>query len=781
VRNSTEALLRIPDFRAAPAVAALLSIVLENPCSVGAQIPGNAEPSSAESPNGEIIVTARRREERAQDVPIPISVVSGNALEASGQFRVEQLNQVLPSTNIQYNGPRQTSFALRGLGNNPANDALESSMAIYLDNVYLGRASMANLDLTDIDQIALLRGSQGALFGKNTTAGVLSIATRPPSFVPEGSVEASFGDFDSSHIRAIWSQPLVDDQLATRMSVSRSSQDGFVFDTTTGRKLNGYERLGARGQLLWTPAENVSVRFIGDYSEEHSDAGAFVLYSAGPNGGAKYYAAVAAAGASVVYSPDYDVVTLDSRQHFDVSQTGASIEANWLVGGYKLTSISAYRTWRFVPTSDSDYTNLSAIPAAGQQVDDNQWTEELRLASPSYRGLSYVAGLFFLNQHQNNLLFTQYGTDAQAITALQLGNASYVNADTQTAQFLNTHSTSAFGQATFKASDSWEYSVGLRETSEDKNVSLNRSSTGQPGFVSNPNFVAYNSGELTRSDNTGSGLLSASYRFSDPLLAYASFTRGAKSGGINPSVPVPGLSVQSLYFRPEWTDDAEVGLKSTLLNGRLTFNTNLFWVHVQDYQATLLLQPLGGNSFQQILSNIGNVRTEGVETEANGLFGDLTVRLAASFNDAIYLTYHDAPCSAEELAPNLAPGQKICDLSGQPLVGAPRWIVNPGTLYSHRAFDDVKWTAQVDFAWRSKFFGSTDDSQFAQVPSYGLLNLRWGLHSSDARPWAVSLWSNNVCDKRYVLGGLSVASRLYNYIATPGQPRTWGATIQVNF
>lgn len=763
------------------AVAALLAATLPYPVGGYAQFAPNAETSPDEAQPAGITVTTRRRDERAQDVPIPLTVVTGDALEAGGRFRTEQLNQLLPSTNIQYNGPRQTSFALRGLGNNPANDALESSMAIYLDNVYLGRASMANLDLTDIDQIALLRGPQGALFGKNTTAGVLDIETRPPSFEPSGSVEASFGERDYSQLRAVWSGPVHDDALAARLSFARSAQDGFVHDSTTGEKLDGSERVGGRAQLLWGAGAPFSLRLIGDYGEEHSDAGAFVLYSAGPDGGVKYYRAVAAAGAVVAYSPDYDMVTIDSRQHFDVRQRGVSAQADWLLDGYKLTSITAFRGWGFMPYSDGDYTNLSAIPAAGQQVNDNQWTEELRLGSPEGRRLTFVAGLYYFDEHQHNLLYTDYGTDARAITALQLGNASYVDGASRLIQFLNTRSASVFGEVTWKVSGSWELALGLRDTNEDKTVSLVRTATGEAAFLGNANFAPYASGTLLRSDDTASGVLSASYRFSDAVLGYASAARGAKSGGINPSVPAADMGVQSLYFRPEWTDDAELGVKSTVLDGRLTFDANLFWAHVRNYQAPLLLQPVGGNSFQQTLSNIGDVRTQGVETEMQGNFGGLQVRLTASLNDAIYLSYHDAPCAAEELAPNLAPGQRMCDLTGRPLNGAPRWSVNPGFAYGGPTASGPEWRAQADFAWRSTFYGSADDSRFAQVPSYGLLNLRWSLKSAGTAPWTFSLWGSNVCNKRYVIGGLSASGPLYAYIATPGPPRTLGATIRSEF
>src|SRR5262245_1473180 len=197
-----------------------------------------------------VTVSARRREESSQNVPIPIAVLSGDTLERSGQFRLEELNQHLPSTNVQFGNPRQTSIAVRGLGNNPANDALESSVGVYLDNVYLGRATMANLDLVDLDQVALLRGPQGTLFGKNTTAGVLSVTTKQPTFQTERTIDASYGDYDYYQVRGVWSGPLVDDQLAGRVSFARTSRDGFVTNSTTGRDLNGSNRIGGRGQLL---------------------------------------------------------------------------------------------------------------------------------------------------------------------------------------------------------------------------------------------------------------------------------------------------------------------------------------------------------------------------------------------------------------------------------------------------------------------------------------------------------------------------------------------------
>jgi iron complex outermembrane receptor protein len=743
--------------------------------------------SGSSTPNTrleEVIVSARRREENAQNVPVPIAAVNGAALEQSGQYRLEDLNAQLPSTNVEFANPRQSSVAVRGLGNNPANDALESSVGVYLDNVYLGRASMANMDLIDIDQIALLRGPQGTLFGKNTTAGVLNITTRAPSFTPETEAEASVGNEGYYQLRASTTGAVVDDTLAGRLSVSRTYRDGYVDDIYDGRELDGSSRYALRGQLLWDPTQDFSLRLIGEHEEEHSDNGAAVMFNPGPNGGAKFYNAVAAAGGTVVYDPNYLETTIDGVQHMVVRQSGTSAEANWQLNDYKLTSITAWRSWAFLPTNDADSTNVNVLSNAGQEVHDQQFSQELRLASPGEAPLSYVVGLYYFYQQQNNILYTHYGPDPKAIVALGDGAPSFANGYYQTPQYLRTESGAAFGQLTWRPVESWEFAAGLRDTQEAKAMQVTRTNNDvSPAFAKT--FAPYNSGLLTLDDNDVSALLSASYKFTPDVLAYASLARGAKAGGINPAVPNGVLGTNSLYVSPEIADDAELGIKSSWLQRRLTANANLFWTQVKDYQATLL-EPVGNtNTFVQVLTNIGKVRTRGVESEISAIPIDgLTLRLSASYDNATYLSYDNAPCSAEALAPkNAAQGSIICNLSGKPLVGAPTWIVNPGASWAHRSFASLTGTAEVDYAWRSKQYGSADDSEYALIPSYGLLNVRYGVgrEFDGGKSWEVSLWSNNVLDKRYVTGGVTVASSLYDYYLYPGLPRTYGLTVHVKF
>jgi iron complex outermembrane receptor protein len=485
-----------------------------------------------------------------------------------------------------------------------------------------------------------------------------------------------------------------------------------------------------------------------------------------------------------VYDPNYLETTIDGYQHMDVRQSGTSAEANWQFGGYKLTSITAWRAWAFLPSNDADGTNLDVLTDAGQAVDDQQVSQEFRVASPGDEPLSYVAGLYYFWQQQHNLLYTQYGPDARAIAALGDGPPSFANGYYQAPAYLRTNSGAAFGQLTWRPVESWEFAAGLRDTEEGKVMQITRTNNDiSPAFAAA--FAPYNSGLLTLNNNSVSGLLSASYKVTPDFLTYVSLSRGAKAGGINPAVPNGKLGTESLFVQPETATDGELGIKTSWLEHRLTVNANLFWTQVKDYQATVL-EPVGNtNTFVQVLTNVGKVRTRGVETEISAQPIDgLNLRLAASYDNATYLSYPNAPCSAEKLAPtNAAQGSIVCNLTGQPLVGAPTWSVNPGIAWSHRTFAQLTGTAEADYSWRSKQYGSADDSQYAQIASYGLLNVRYGLSGDfdHGKSWTATLWSNNVFDKHYVTGGVAITGSLYDYALNPGLPRTFGATVNVKF
>jgi iron complex outermembrane receptor protein len=766
--------------RAVAAATAWIAVLLLAPVASRAAEATSADAAAADAAdvNGggieEVVVTARRRAENVQDVPIPITAISGSTLEQAGLYRLEDFNQRLPSLNAQFANPRQTSIAVRGLGNNPANDGLESSVGVYLDDVYLGRPGMANQDFVDIDQVSLLRGPQGTLFGKNTTAGVLNITTRAPSFTPSGTLEASGGNYGYYQVRGTLSGPLLDDTLAGRISYAKTSRDGYIDDVTDGRRLNGVDRQGFRGQLLFKPNDALSVRVIGDYEREDSDCCVSVLYNLGPNNGAALKARLAAAGATEIYDPNFLSASINDYQHMYVRQGGGSVQANWRFnGGYNLTSITAYRRWRFVPTNDADGTSASAIINAGQSDDDEQWSQEIRLASPAGGLVDWVAGLYYFYQYQNNQAFSQYGPSANALYGLP---AFYNNAYSLVHAHPKTTSYAAFGQGTWHATDKFDVTAGLRDTNEDKTSHIERDApVGAPGIALA--LPAYSSGDLKVSNNNVSALLSLGYKFGPNMLGYLSASRGAKAGGINQAVPAAGLTSASLYVSPETANDYELGVKSTLFEQRLLANLNLFWTDVKDYQATQLEQTTPG-VFVTTLANIGRVRTRGVETEVTAKPVDwLALDLNASYNDAVYTSYANAPCSVE----SAAAGKVSCNLSGQQVVGAPRWVVNPDINVNHSLGGGLSGYALAGYAWRSSFFGTSDNSEYARVPAYGLLNLRAGVRGDlGSNKWDFSIYADNALDKRYLVGGLSTAT-FKAYSLFPGAPRFWGATIRLEF
>ncbi len=738
-------------------------------------------PDKADTALGKVTVTARRREEDSQKVPTPITVLGGETLEAQRISRVQDLQQVLPSVNVAYIHARQSSVAVRGIGNNPASDGLEGSAGIYLDNVYLGRPGMAVFDLLDIEQLELLRGPQGTLFGKNTTAGVLNISTRAPTFTAERTVEVSGGQDGYFQGRGTVSGPL-GETLAGRLSAYRTRDDGYIKNIHDDNYLNGGERQGARGQLLFEPNEDFSLRWIADYNEEDSSNGSMVVYG----GAERFWQRAALVGASPLRDPQRRKVDINGRQHVSVHQGGSSLEANWnLAGGYRLTSISAYRYWHFTPAND-EQLNVSAINDTGVEVHDRQFSQEIRLASPTGGAFDYVVGAYAFRQNLGNKTFTSYGPLADLyLLGANLGalNDTYSKANGK----IETDSFALFAQGTWHLTERLDFTAGLRGTYEEKNAKVERFAPlggaavgGVGAAVRNGQLGAYDSGDLSQYNFAPSALLSLSYQFSDDLLGYASLSHGEKSGGVNLAVgSAPSAGADSLLVGPERANDAELGLKSTLFDRRLLLNANLFWTGIHGYQATTLYQAPGSTQLVQVLANAGSVRSRGLEFEATALpLRGLTLNFNGSYNDVTYLSFKDAPCPAEVSTRPGAPSS--CDLTGQRVVGASKWIANLNGEYQWRLDDRFQPYVSASYAYRSAAEGTLDNSDLSKIDGYALVNLAAGLRSDlgDGQ-LDTSVWLKNAFDKDYYLSAF--ASINGSYTASVGQPRTLGVSLRYDF
>ncbi|WP_085684238.1 MULTISPECIES: TonB-dependent receptor [unclassified Pseudomonas] len=723
-----------------------------------------------------VTVTTRRREESSQDVPTPMSVVSGQTLETQRVYRIQDLQQLVPSVNVAYMHARQSSVSIRGLGNNPASDGLEGSVGLYIDNVYLGRPGMAVFDLMDIEQLEVLRGPQGTLFGKNTTAGVINISTRAPSFTPERSIETSVGEDGYFQTKGTLSGPL-NDQLAGRISAYRTRSDGDIKNEFNGHDLNGGSRDGFRAQLLFKPNENFNLRWIGDYNEEDSSAGTRVLYNTGPtiNGVNLYSTRAAAAGATLV-NGSHRKVNLDNDQHVTVHQGGTSVEANWtLPSDFTLTSVSSYRFWNFTPRND-DGLNVAATYNAGVSVEDKQYSQEFRLASPKGEFFDYVLGAYYFGSDLDNKSFAYYGPQADIWNGTPRGALANVNSVGR--GHIKTDSFALFAQGTWHLTPRLDFTAGVRGTYEEKNAWVNRDApvggaavTGAAATARRGRTGAYDSGDLNQYSSSPSGLLNLSYRFTDDLLGYATLSHGEKSGGVNLVVgSAPTAGADSLLIGTERANNAELGFKSTLWDRRLQLNANVFWTQVNAYQT---------NAYDdvnrvQYLANAGSVRSRGVEFESTVIpLRGLTLNFNGSYNDVSYLSYKDAPCPPEV---SQAPGAPAsCDLSGHQVVGASKWIGNANGKYEWNLDNGLQPYVTGSYAFRSKAVGTVEDSDYGQIPSYAVVNLSTGLRGDfNQGQWDVSLWLKNAFDKTYYTTLWTGGNGGYEGLL--GTPRTLGVT-----
>lgn len=754
--------------------------------------------SANENRLGNITVTARRRAEKEQDVPAPITVIKGEQLEQTKIYQVQDLQQLLPNFTAQFIHARQSSVAVRGIGNNTANEGLEGSVGIYLDNVYLGRPGQAVFDLLDIEQIDLLRGPQGTLFGKNTTAGVLNITSRAPVFKEERSVEVSGGERGYRQFKASINQPL-SDTVAVRLSAYDTQDDGWIKNTYNGKDLNAIDRKGLRAQALFKPSETFNLRVIAEHNEEDSSTGSLVPYSFGPwnPGGAAaanlplgtpgsnattYAQRATLLGARNISRDPYDYkVDFDARQRSRVNQDALSAEANWDINGYKLTSITAWRDWKFSPENDLDFTRLPGI-IGGFKVAESQYSQEVRLASPLGEDYDYVVGAYYYHQNINSDNAYETGASSLALTTTNPPNASLRGVGKSA-----TDSYAAFGQATWHVSQVFDLTGGLRYTQEKKEGSVVQQTVSPAIYAPlSPLFRAYDSGTLRRTDESLAGLLTASYRFTDDVLGFVTYSTGEKSGGFNVnSVTTPAalLGNSALNIEPEKARNLELGLKTSWLDNRVNINANIFLTKISDYQAVTTTENNG--NYVALLSNVGDLTSKGVELDIKAqATSHLLLNFNAAYTDATF-DNGSAPTPFEEFNgpggnANSGYGKGFRSISGNRVNGAPRWTANAGLQHRWSINGNVEHYTAANYGWRSETYADVNNSVYSKIPSYGVFNLTTGFRIPQGKnQWDLSIWAKNLFDKHYFLGLVNSGNGMY--AGSAAQPRTIGASLRYDF
>lgn len=754
---------------------------------------------NAGEPDGlpRIIVTARRRAEDAQSVPGALSVIGGDLLDRSYTVNTAQLSLLVPSLNYSSANPRNTAFTIRGLGSSvvavsQANDGLEPGVGFYVDQVYHARPATAAFDFSDIQQIEVLRGPQGTLFGKNTTAGAINITSRLPAFTPEASEEISYGDYNFLQARASASGALIGDVVAGRISGLVTRRDGVIQNVASGRRQNGIGNQAVRAQLLIRPSDRLQIRLIADFTNFESDCCTQVYLRVGQSlrPAARQYPALAA-GQS--YAPPslnpYDRKTdIDASLGVDTNEGGVTAIADWNLGPATLTSVSGWRFWNWDAANDRDYTALPIQLVQHIPSRQDQYSQELRLASNGERRIGYVAGLYYFNQTISARPISIYGPLA---TYWLLGPAPQFPANLLDGYGTDGHtrftsdSYALFGEANWRVTDRLTATGGLRYTYEGKSGDYSTFVFGglQTGnaALNNAKLSILRPQSYSARDKGGSlsGRANLSYRIAEGVLGYVSFARGFKSGGINMSgLPLnaqnqPALS--TAVIAPERNTTYEVGLKSNLFDRRLIFNLDGFYTAVSNFQATIV-DSRQTVALRGYLSNIPKVTVKGVEADATALVArDFTLRASVAYAHGEYSDYPAGPCPLELQGTATA----ACNLGGQRLSGLPRWS---GTLGADYAIPVTAFGKRGNIVFhadsnsRSGYYGDPSLSRYTFIKGYNVTNASIGYQAADG--WEVALFARNLFDSNYIQNLTTQAGNSGLILGTPSDPRIIGVTLR---
>ncbi|TPE60167.1 TonB-dependent receptor [Sandaracinobacter neustonicus] len=777
--------------------------------------------------DGAIVVTARRRAENVQDVPLAISVVDGATLDAKGVFNISRLTQLQPSLQFFSTNPRNTFINIRGIGApfGLTNDGFEQGVGVYVDQVYYNRIASATLDFVDVEQIEVLRGPQGTLYGKNTTAGAINITTRAPSFEFEGRTEVSIGNFNFKQAKASVSGPITD-KLAARISVSATDRRGTIYNVATDTWINSQDNIGIRGALLWKPTDTFRVTFSGDWNLQDPICCGQIYARLGTTQrvASRQYAALTALfpGYKVPSTNAFDRLTdLDADIAARNELGGLSIRAEWDVGPGSLTSVSAWRYWDWGPKNDRDFTGLPVYTKVNNPTKQDQWTQELRYAFET-GPIDAVVGGFLFYQKIRTSGVQESGPAASAwllnpSSALSRNPAVLNGVIAENDIRLDNLSLATFAKLNWKATDRLTVSPGIRLNYDKKDGSYDSVVTGNASdgtrqIVSNsptapyyndpwiaaqrglqasqyfePNFSAWNL----------SFDLNLSYEISDDVLGYATYARSFKTGGINLNgVPnlangLPALEVAQI--KPEKVDHFELGLKSQFWDRRATLNLAAYWTEIRDFQASVISNISGSSTLRGYLANADKVRVRGVEADFSVRPSErINAYLSGAFTDHQFVKFVDAPCPPElaggpsgtPIGAPSTPGANSpanCDVSGQWLPGISRWSFSwgaegnlPATLLGKQGEVYLGYEA----SYRSTFSSNASRSIYTDIRGYSLHNFRFGFRDEALDIFG---WVRNAFDQNYYESLAVTPGNTGLISAQLGDPRTFGGTISYRF
>jgi iron complex outermembrane receptor protein len=752
-----------------------------------------------------VTVTSRRREETAQNVPIPIAVVSGAQIDQAGAFNVNRVKELIPSVQLYSSNPRNTGINIRGIGSpfGLTNDGLDPGVGFYVDGVYYARPAAATFDFIDIEQIEVLRGPQGTLFGKNTTAGAFNITTRKASFTPGLDVELSYGNYGYVQAKSSITGP-ISKKLAGRLSFSGTQRDGLIRHIGTGQYVNDINNLGFRGQLLYEPTDNISITLAGDAANQQPNGYAQVVAGVVETKRAAYRqfnAIIADLNYSLPSDNAFDrQIDHDTPWRSGNQLGGVSLTVDAKLGPGTLTSTTAWRYWNWRPSNDRDFTGLQALAKSQNPAEHRNWSQEIRYAGEFNERLSGVVGLFYIDQ-EVNIHGTEESGNAQwrfsqsTTSPLWKTPGLFEGYGIRTEASINSKSAAVFANIDWEVFKGLHIMPGVRFNYDEKVAVYDRQTYGGldtatyegskadkialQGFKNSVyTSQAYNS---SADEDNLTYNITLNYKANNRLNAYATYSTAFKPVGVNvaglPTVggqPATDLAV----IKPEDVKHFEIGVK-TAPTGNSTFNVTFFNTDIDDYQTNVQSPELGVN--RGYIANAEKVNVKGVEVDANlRVNRNLSFFGALAYTDGKYVTFTNAPLPLEETG-NTVDGVQVAfkDVSGGRLPGISKWTTSiGGEFLAPLTFfkQSGDFFIAADSYYRSEFSSSPSPSEFLNIDGYALVNARLGFRAP--KGISISLWARNLLNKDYYEQLLVAGGNAGHYAGVLGDQRTYGITLK---
>ncbi|PZQ14764.1 MAG: TonB-dependent receptor [Rhodanobacter denitrificans] len=719
-------------------------------------------PATAPAADGEIerldgiTVTARRREESIQDVPVSVSAFGEQDLQQIQAQNIDSLQGSVPNMNIvQGRGSSgAVNVFIRGIGQPDALQTFDPGVGMYVDDVYYSRIQGALFGLYDVDHIEVLRGPQGTLYGKNSTGGAIKIVTREPGDTTEGNVELTAGRYGLFETKAYAAMPL-NERWGLSAALMSTGNDGYVKDPDTGKRYNQNDTEAMRVKLVGRPTDTFKAVFSLDYTHQDNP-----LTLGNPE--APLIQTNLPTGTRVLLEPrsgEYDFRTRTSFGPDDgqkLIHKGAAANLSWNVSdAWSLKSITAYRQLVSKAYIDIDASEYS-LGDVYVGIDQNQFSQELQAQFDNGGPLQATYGLYFLREHVPSEQYA-WADDLYTFATLPVTFLRTIGDD------LNTRSYAAYGQINWEFAPSWTLGAGLRYTRERKEYDRTTTTFWGPLLAALDATVAF---DASKSWDAWTPSLSLTKAFSDRVMGYVSANRGFKSGGFNGRANAAAEAARP-EFDPEFVWTYEVGLKTASADGRLIGNVSVFHSEYKNFQARVSGEEVG--SFPVL--NAAKLKMDGVEFEGIALVGEGT-RLSAQIGwmDARYASFDDPRVAANPIYANLHDHVPF----------SPDWTARVAASHTFMLGDAGSLSVGGDYSYRSETWLSVDNRDVLRQSGFGLAGL-FGIWDSPSLKWQVRGGVRNLTDKVYKTDAQEFSSVGNIQTAYYGMPRNYYVTARYSF